>query len=217
MPRSRTHWLTGRPAKTSGSRGARQAVCCSELLYGSGLRISEAVGLNLDDFDRTERWVRVRGKGKKERQGSVWCRKSAAALDAYLEVRAAGGDSVEEVQRICFLNHRGKRLTDRGARSVIEFYARFVAGDSSIHPHTLRHAIRDASYSAMARICESDSGCSGMRAFSTTQKYTQVSLSDLDEVYDKSHPRAREMVLRRSCRRLRRFKEAGDETACPHD
>src|SRR5580704_13392229 len=72
-----------------------------ELLYGCGLRISEAVGLNLEDFDRSERWVRVRGKGRKERQ-VPYGSKSAGALDTYLEARRS-----ETEPRALFLNHRG--------------------------------------------------------------------------------------------------------------
>jgi integrase/recombinase XerC len=153
-----------------------------ELLYGSGLRISEAVGLNLDDFDRTERWMRVRGKGKKERQVPYGA-KSAAALDAYLEVRGAANEGA------LFLNHRGKRLTDRGARNVIRFYASFVAGDSSIHPHTLRHAFATHLLSDGADL-RAIQELLGHARLSTTQKYTQVSLADLVKVYDKAHPRA---------------------------
>lgn len=155
-----------------------------ELLYGSGLRISEAVGLNLEDFDRAERWIRVRGKGRKERQ-VPYGSKSAAALDAYLEAR---GPALEP--QALFLNHRGRRLTDRGARSIVKFYATFVAGDSSIHPHTLRHAFatdlltNGADLRAIQELL-------GHARLSTTQKYTQVSLTDLMRVYDKAHPKAR--------------------------
>jgi integrase/recombinase XerC len=156
-----------------------------ELLYGSGLRISEAVGLNLDDFDRTERWMRVRGKGKKERQVPYGA-KSATALDGYLEVRATGG---KEDPRALFLNHRGKRLTDRGARGLVKFYASFVAGDSSIHPHTLRHAFATHLLSDGADL-RAIQELLGHARLSTTQKYTQVSLDDLIRVYDKAHPRA---------------------------
>jgi integrase/recombinase XerC len=153
-----------------------------ELLYGSGLRISEAVELNLDDFDRTERWMRIRGKGKKERQVPYGA-KSAAALDAYLEVRGAADEGA------LFLNHRGKRLTDRGARNVIRFYASFVAGDSSIHPHTLRHAFATHLLSDGADL-RAIQELLGHARLSTTQKYTQVSLADLVKVYDKAHPKA---------------------------
>jgi integrase/recombinase XerC len=155
-----------------------------ELLYGCGLRVSEAVGLNLEDFDRSERWVRVRGKGRKERQ-VPYGSKSAAALDAYLDVREGAVDP-----QTLFLNHRGKRLTDRGARNIVKFYATHVAGDSSIHPHTLRHAFATdlLSHGADLRAIQE---LLGHARLATTQKYTQVSLTDLMRVYDKAHPKAR--------------------------
>jgi integrase/recombinase XerC len=154
-----------------------------ELLYGCGLRVSEAVGLNLEDFDRSERWIRVRGKGRKERQ-VPYGSKSAAALDAYLDVR----EGVVDPQAL-FLNHRGTRLTDRGARNIVKFYATYVAGDSSIHPHTLRHAFATdlLSHGADLRAIQE---LLGHARLATTQKYTQVSLTDLMRVYDKAHPKA---------------------------
>lgn len=152
-----------------------------ELLYGCGLRVSEAVGLDLTDFDFEEQWIRVRGKGRKERQ-VPYGRKAAEALQAYLEKREAGNAAL-------FVNHRGARLSDRGARNIVKFYARFLAGDPSIHPHTLRHAfathlLRDgADLRAIQELL-------GHARLSTTQKYTQVSLQDLMAVYDRSHPKA---------------------------
>src|SRR6202795_1515250 len=83
-----------------------------ELLYGCGLRISELVGLNLDDFDFSERWIRVRGKGRKERL-VPYASKAEAALAKYVGVRTA-----RPRERAVFLNHRGERLSDRGARDV---------------------------------------------------------------------------------------------------
>jgi integrase/recombinase XerC len=153
-----------------------------ELLYGCGLRVSEAVGLNLQDFDRTERWVRVRGKGRKERQ-VPYGRKAAEALDAWLAVRENNADAL-------FLNHLGERLTDRGARGIVKFYATYVVGEPSIHPHTLRHAFATHLLSAGADL-RSIQELLGHARLSTTQKYTQVSLEDLMRVYDKSHPKAR--------------------------
>jgi integrase/recombinase XerC len=155
-----------------------------ELLYGCGLRISELAGLNLEDFDFSERWVRVRGKGKKERQ-VPYAGKASAALDRYLELRkpATGGE------RALFLNHRGGRLTDRGARGIVKFYARMITGDSSIHPHSLRHAYATHLLSDGADL-RAIQELLGHARLSTTQKYTQVSLSDLMAVYDKAHPKA---------------------------
>ena len=155
-----------------------------ELLYGCGLRISELVGLNLDDFDFGERWVRVRGKGRKERQVPFGS-KAAHALERYLSQRSpARGE-----ERVLFLNHRGGRLTDRGARGIVKFYARMITGDSSIHPHSLRHAYATHLLSDGADL-RAIQELLGHAQLSTTQKYTQVALNDLLAVYDKAHPKA---------------------------
>lgn len=155
-----------------------------EILYGCGLRISELVGLNLEDIDRAGRWLRVRGKGKKERQ-VPYASKAAAALESWLEDRNAtsGRDAV-------FLNHSGGRLSDRGARGIVNFYARFLSGDDSLHPHTLRHAFATHLLADGADL-RSIQELLGHSSLSTTQKYTQIALTDLLAVYDKSHPKAR--------------------------
>jgi integrase/recombinase XerC len=160
-----------------------------ELLYGCGLRISEAVGLNLEDFDRTERWVRVRGKGRKERQ-VPYGSKAAEALDAYLDSYQNARQSQAEPHAL-FLNHHAARLTDRGAYNIVKFYATYVAGDSSIHPHTLRHAFATdlLSHGADLRAIQE---LLGHARLATTQKYTQVSLIDLMRVYDSAHPKAKQ-------------------------
>jgi integrase/recombinase XerC len=155
-----------------------------ELLYGCGLRISELCGLDLLDFDRSERWIRVRGKGKKERQVPYGA-KAGEALDRYLTVRVAKAD-----EPALLVNRLGGRLTDRGARDIVKFYARMVAGDSSLHPHSLRHAYAThllADGADLRAIQE----LLGHARLSTTQKYTQVSLTDLMAVYDRAHPKAR--------------------------
>jgi integrase/recombinase XerC len=152
-----------------------------ELLYGCGLRISELVGLDLEDFDFSERWIRVRGKGRKERQVPFGT-KAAAALERYLAGRRGP-------ERALFLNHRGTRLTDRGARGIVKFYARMITGDSSIHPHSLRHAYATHLLSDGADL-RAIQELLGHSQLSTTQKYTQVSLTDLMSVYDKAHPKA---------------------------
>ena len=153
-----------------------------ELLYGCGLRISELVGLNLTDFDMAERWILVRGKGRKERQ-TPYGTKAAAALEKYLLIRNSKDPAL-------FLNHHGTRLTDRGARGIVKLYARLLSGDSSLHPHSLRHAYAThllADGADLRAIQE----LLGHARLSTTQKYTQVSLTDLMAVYDRAHPKAR--------------------------
>ena len=153
-----------------------------ELLYGCGLRIGEVVGLDLKDFDRAERWILVRGKGRKERQ-TPYGSKAASALEKYLVVR-------ESSQPALFLNHHGRRLSDRGARGIVKLYARLLTGDSSLHPHSFRHAYAThllADGADLRAIQE----LLGHARLSTTQKYTQVSLTDLMAVYDRAHPKAR--------------------------
>jgi integrase/recombinase XerC len=155
-----------------------------ELLYGCGLRISELVGLNLDDFDFGDRWVRIRGKGRKERQ-VPFAAKAADSLDRYRAIRTPE----QPAERALFLNHRGQRLTDRGARGIVKFYAQWITGDSSIHPHSLRHAYATHLLSDGADL-RAIQELLGHAQLSTTQKYTQVSLTDLMAVYDKAHPKA---------------------------
>ena len=158
-------------------------VAIFEFLYGCGLRVSELVGLNLDDIDRGERWLRVRGKGRKERQVPYGA-KAEAALERYLPER-----KVETSQMALFVNHRGGRLTARGAALIVKLYATFLAGDSSVHPHSFRHAYAThllADGADLRAIQE----LLGHARLSTTQKYTQVSLTDLIAVYDRAHPKA---------------------------
>jgi len=155
-----------------------------ELLYGCGLRISELVGLNLDDFDFREQWIRVRGKGRKERQvpyGST----AAAALEKYMEVRA-----VQARERALLANRLGTRLSDRGARGIVKLYARLISGDSSLHPHSLRHAFATHLLADGADLRAIQELLCHAR-LATTEKYTQVSLTDLMAVYDRSHPKAK--------------------------
>jgi integrase/recombinase XerC len=156
-----------------------------ELLYGCGLRVSELTGLNLDDLDRSERWLRVRGKGKKERQ-TPYGSKAAAALDGYLAVRAPADIG----ERAVFLNHRGRRLTTRGVHGIVRFYGVKIMADDSLHPHSLRHAYATHLLSDGADL-RSIQELLGHARLSTTQKYTQVSLTDLMAVYDRAHPKAK--------------------------
>jgi integrase/recombinase XerC len=159
-------------------------VAIFEMLYGCGLRVSELVGLNLTDFDTSERWILVRGKGRKERQVPYGA-KAAAALDRYLADRRPAAAA----ETALLLNRRGERLTDRGARGIVKLYASVLLGDSSIHPHSFRHAYAThllADGADLRAIQE----LLGHARLSTTQKYTQVSLTDLMAVYDRAHPKA---------------------------
>jgi integrase/recombinase XerC len=155
-----------------------------ELLYGCGLRVSELVGLNLQDIDRGDGWLRVRGKGKKERQVPL-PRQAAEALERCLGERHAAAPD----ERAVILNHRGKRLTPRGVRVIIRLYTLTLASDPGLHPHSFRHAYATHLLSAGADL-RAIQELLGHARLSTTQKYTQVSLTDLMAVYDKAHPKA---------------------------
>jgi integrase/recombinase XerC len=155
-----------------------------ELLYGCGIRISELAGLSLGDIDLSERWLLVRGKGKKERQ-VPFGPKAAAALDRYLAERRAA----DPRETALFVNYLGKRLTVRGARGIVKLYATALSGDTSIHPHSFRHAFATHLLSDGADL-RSIQELLGHASLSTTQKYTQVSLTDILKVYDKAHPKS---------------------------
>ena len=173
------------------ARGKRD-LAILELLYGTGVRVSELVGLDLTDLQRNSRILRVLGKGGKERVvpfGEV----AADALGDYLSARgelAAAGAGAEASEAV-FLNARGGRLTDRSVRTIVRRYLgeagiAHLAGKAT--PHTLRHAFathlldRGADLRAIQELL-------GHASLATTQKYTQVSTARLFEVYAKSHPR----------------------------
>ena len=155
-----------------------------EFLYGCGLRVSELASLDLDDIDRSEQWIRVRGKGKKERQVPFGS-KAAEALDAYLPSRVADPPTLRAV----VTGARGRRMNTRAIYEVVKFYSRMLSGDDSIHPHTLRHAFATHLLSSGADL-RAIQELLGHSQLSTTQKYTQISLTELMSVYDKAHPLA---------------------------
>jgi len=164
-----------------------------ELLYASGLRVSELTGLNLADIDRKEQMLLVRGKGRKERivpYGS----KAEAALQTYWPIRtellrrAPQQQSTGDFQAV-FLNHAGGRLTSRSVGRIAKKYIHLVNINWDMHPHSLRHAFAThllADGADLRAIQE----LLGHQSLSTTQKYTQVSIRQLMEVFDKAHPRA---------------------------
>jgi integrase/recombinase XerC len=161
-----------------------------ELLYASGLRVSELVGLNLGDIDRRGQMLRVLGKGRKERVVPYGA-KAQAALEAYWPVRDGilNRAQTEPDLEAVFLNPRGRRLTDRSVRLIVKKYARLANVNWNLHPHSLRHAFAThllADGADLRAIQE----LLGHASLSTTQRYTQASIQQLMAVYDKSHPHA---------------------------
>ncbi len=163
-----------------------------ELLYASGLRVSELVGLDWNDVDLSSRMVRVLGKGGKERL--VPCgRPAVEALRAWLvlweAIRAEhpGAGREEPV----FLNSRGARLTDRSVRRILDAAVERAGVAGGVHPHTLRHTFATHLLEAGADL-RAIQELLGHASLGTTQKYTHVDLERLQAVYRDAHPRARQ-------------------------
>ena len=160
-----------------------------ELLYGTGLRVSELVGLNLADINPNSRILRVLGKGGKERVvpfGEV----AADALGPWLRVRADVQGTAGNTEAV-FLNARGGRLSDRSVRTVVRRYlgeAGLIRLAGSVSPHTLRHAFATHLLDHGADL-RSIQELLGHTSLATTQKYTHVSTARVFEVYSKTHPR----------------------------
>jgi integrase/recombinase XerC len=161
-----------------------------ELLYSSGLRVSELVGLNLNHLNPDLGIVRVMGKGRKERIVPVGV-KALEALEAYLEER---GVSREDAP--IFINFLGGRLTTRSVGRLIKKYTRHSGIFRKVSPHSLRHTFATHLLDAGADIREIQEML-GHSSLSTTQRYTHVSMGKLMEVYDKAHPRSFKNVSRK--------------------
>lgn len=161
-----------------------------ELLYASGLRISELAGIDLDTLELRSRLVKVVGKGSKERI-VPFGRKAEQALRAWLEVRPkfAAKRAAGEEDAPLFLNHRGGRITVRSLRRLMDVYLRRASLRSGISPHSLRHSFATHLLNAGADL-RTIQELLGHVSLSTTQKYTHLNDWKLIEVYRKSHPRA---------------------------
>jgi integrase/recombinase XerC len=161
-----------------------------ELLYGSGLRVSELVGLNLTSVDLAERTARVLGKGNKERVVPLG-EKAVQALGAYQEVRArlSHPRSGHLDADALFVGRKGTRITARQVQRLVSRYGALGAGRADLHPHALRHTCATHLLDAGADL-RGIQELLGHRSLSTTQKYTHVSVDRLMEVYDRAHPLA---------------------------
>lgn len=157
-----------------------------ELLYSSGLRVGELAGLNVEDINVREALVKARGKGKKERIVPIGS-KAMDAIKTYLVERIL----LKSKEKAVFLNRLGTRLTDRGVRRIVVKYARAIAINGRIGPHTLRHSFASHLLQGGAdlRVIQE---LLGHVSLSTTQKYTHLDVAHLMDIYDKAHPMAKD-------------------------
>jgi integrase/recombinase XerC len=160
-----------------------------ELLYGCGIRNSELIGINLDDIRLSSEAILIRGKGKKERYvpfgDSV-----KAALAGYLPVRQQMLAERKKHTTALLINQRGGRLTTRSVGRIIKKIAVAKGLSPDVHPHTLRHAFGTHMLEEGADL-RSIQEMLGHERLSTTQRYTQLSMKHVLEVYDQTHPRAK--------------------------
>jgi integrase/recombinase XerC len=159
-----------------------------ELLYASGLRVSELAGLDRADVDLGEGLLRAFGKGSKERIVPFGA-KAREALEGYLSIRADLLGRRRDADAL-FLNARGTRLSTRGIAAIVERYASRLALRVRAHPHTLRHTFATHMLDAGADL-RSIQELLGHESLSTTQKYTHVTTEQLVRTYSQCHPRAK--------------------------
>lgn len=162
-----------------------------ELLYGGGLRVSEATGLDVAHVSLGERVVRVTGKGNKERLVPIG-KKAEAALRAWLAVRAELAHPKTRAidPHALFVSTRGRRLGPRAAQLLVRRYGIVASGRTDLHPHALRHTCATHMLDGGADL-RAIQEMLGHSSLSTTQRYTHVSVAHLLAVYDKAHPLAK--------------------------
>jgi integrase/recombinase XerC len=159
-----------------------------ELLYASGLRVSELVGLDLRSINLEDGSVIARGKGRKERMVPFGS-KAGNALSNYLPQREKILRQAKTSSPALFLSRRGERLTTRSVHRIVKNTVRSFGPNVRVSPHSLRHAFASHLLAEGADL-RAIQEMLGHASLSTTQKYTQVSIEKLIEVYDKTHPKA---------------------------
>ena len=172
-------------AALPGALGLRD-LALVEVLYGSGLRVSEALSLSVDDVRTDRGFVRVRGKGNKERLAPL----SEAARERLIEyLRQRPEINPDQSEPALFLGARGGPLARREAQRIVARLAASAGIGQDVHPHTLRHSFATHLLQAGADL-RSVQEMLGHSRLSTTERYTHLDLRHLMEVYDRAHPRA---------------------------
>ena len=160
-----------------------------QLLYATGMRVSELVSLNVSDVNCEEGFARCLGKGSKERIIPIHLQAIQCLRDYVNEARARlVHDSLEQA---LFLNRRGERLTRQGFWQILKDYAKEANLGTRVTPHTLRHSFATHMLGGGADL-RSVQELLGHANISTTQVYTHLTSEHLHSVYDKSHPRAKQ-------------------------
>jgi len=161
-----------------------------ELLYGCGIRNSELIGINVDDIRWSNELVLVRGKGRKERF-VPFGDSAKAAVQAYLPARQRVlGETKRTTERALLINLRGSRLTTRSVGRIVKQIAVARGLSPDVHPHTLRHAFGTHMLEEGADL-RAIQEMLGHERLSTTQRYTQLTVKHVMEVYDRTHPHAK--------------------------
>ena len=173
----------------SSAKGIRDAALL-ELLYATGIRVSELTGLNIGDFQFSQRLIMVRGKGRKERL-VPFSDRAAGVMKEYRPVRSlllrkARAASDPEA---FFLNLRGGRITPRSVQRLVRKYVSLASVAADVHPHTFRHSFATHLLRRGADL-RSIQEMLGHEDLATTQKYTHLALDELLSTYRKAHPRA---------------------------
>ncbi len=156
-----------------------------ETLYSSGLRVSELVGLDINDIDFISGVMKVFGKGSKERVVPIG-EPALKAIRKYIDKRPSGKNKDKEA---VFLNRSGRRFTDGSVRRVVDKYIKLCSMSEKISPHSLRHSFATHLLDRGADL-RSVQELLGHMNLSTTQIYTHVTMKRLQDVYSKAHPRA---------------------------
>ncbi|MGD9807073.1 MAG: site-specific tyrosine recombinase/integron integrase [Deferribacterales bacterium] len=167
--------------------GMRDALLL-ELMYGTGVRVSELVGLNLSDVDFGGMRILVRGKGKKERIVPV-ADMHIELLNEYLDAKMDICTGYLPDNEAIFINKFGSRLTDRSVRRIVEKYLKMAGLPMDFSPHSFRHSYATHLLEGGADLRTIQS-LLGHESLTTTQKYTHLNLTELLRVYDKTHPKA---------------------------
>jgi integrase/recombinase XerC len=159
-----------------------------EVLYSSGIRVSELVELDMADIDLQEGVLRVKGKGRKERLTPIGSQ-AIAAVHRYFEMRMADPRLASKTTGRVFLNKHGESLSTRSVRRKLDKYLVSAGLDPGISPHTLRHSFATHLLNNGADL-RSVQELLGHQSLSTTQVYTHLTTSRMKQVYDQAHPRA---------------------------